>query len=770
MTAIAHVRTNQDGSMSKHDLSGSAGHLEGTAQLAGEFASAFNSKEWGELAGIWHDLGKFKPDFQDYIRAVTGYEREEAEEVGPGKVDHTAAGAIYATERQKDIGKVLAYLIAGHHSGMPDWSKVPTTPGRCLEERLGEKWHLQDALKGKIPTDLLQRPLPLKTPKCTEESMHLWIRMLFSCLVDADFLDTEAFMNPDQRLARYPGVNLGDLRKRYDQYMVQFQGIASNTSVNSLRQTILAECRRGAELEPGFFSLSVPTGGGKTLASMGFALDHALLYGKSRIIVAIPFTSIIEQTAETLRKIFGPDAILEHHSNLDPERESVQARLATENWDAPIVVTTNVQLFESLFAARTSACRKIHNIVNSVIILDEAQVLPPEYLKPILLGALKPLVEIFHVSVVLCTATQPALTGHIGPRIGQHGAGGFEGIDSKSVRELMSNPKELAERMRRTHVQTLTTPLESVSWGIIAESLATHEQVLCIVNTRKECRELHALMPPDTIHLSALMCGEHRSKVIAEIKGRLKINQPIRVVSTQLVEAGVDLDFPVVYRAMAGMDSIAQAAGRCNREGLLRDQNGAQKLGAVFVFQPEKPAPIGLLRFGEDAGKEMLRNHPKLVEQLSYELFEKYFRCYFDKAHGFDTKNIKGLLFDNASSGQFQFRTAAKEFRMIDDRAQKSILVWYSVEKEGMKLESRKLIETLESIGPNRKLMRQLQRFTVNVPEQQWKLLAEQGHIQAIQGPKGNLDLWAQCVPNLYDDRFGLHLDGPEYHGDEYIY
>jgi len=536
-----------------------------------------------------------------------------------------------------------------------------------------------------------------------------------------------------------------------------------------VRQKILADCRKSAELEPGFFSLSVPTGGGKTLASMGFALDHALRYGKQRIIVAIPFTSIIEQTAEVLRQVFGAESVLEHHSNLDPDKESVKSRLATENWDAPIVVTTNVQLFESLFAARTSACRKLHNIVNSVIILDEAQVLPPEYLKPILLGALKPLVELFKASVVFCTATQPALTGHIGSRSGPFGEGGFKGIPESCVRELMPNPQELANQMRRTLVKPWNNPLQPVSWEVVAEQVKKHEQILCIVNTRKDCRELHSLLPADTVHLSALMCGEHRSKVISEIKKRLKSGELVRVVSTQLVEAGVDLDFPVVYRAMAGLDSIAQAAGRCNREGLLRDQEGTPELGQVIIFQPEKPTPCGLLRYGEDAGKEMLRNHPEQVEKLSHGLFKTYFQNYFSKISGFDSKNIDGLLFKNAQQCQFQFRTAAKKFQLIDDRAQKSILIWYSVEKEGNILDSRKLLQILTTVGPNRKIMRQLQRFSVNIPERSWKILAEQGHIQQLKGPEGNLDLWAQCIPNLYDNVFGLRLDGPEYQGDEFI-
>jgi CRISPR-associated endonuclease/helicase Cas3 len=771
---IAHVRSTDNGTQEVHGLSGENGHLAATAGLAGKFATSFSAADWAYLAGWWHDLGKFKPDFQNYIRKVTGYERDEAEEGGPGKVDHTAAGAIHAVQKHPAIGRIFAYAIAGHHSGLPDWQKVLTTSGSCLEERLKDKRHLEDAIKGNIPAQVMSAQLPtsqppFKTEKEFKHGLHLWIRMLFSCLVDADFLDTEAFMDPEKSSRRRPTIDLNELRSRYDAFMAQISVNALDTPINRIRTQILMECRKGAELEPGFFSLSVPTGGGKTLASIGFALDHAIRYGKSRIIVAIPFTSIIEQTAEVLRKVFGEEAVLEHHSNLDPDKESPASKMATENWDAPIIVTTNVQLFESLFAARTSACRKLHNIVNSVIILDEAQVLPPEYLKPILQGALMPLANNFGVSVVLCTATQPALTGHIGSPPGQHGQGGFAGIPHEAVRELMQSPSKLAEDMRRTQIVPFTPNMSPSNWEIVAEKAQQYSQVLCIVNTRKDCRKLHSLMPAGTIHLSALMCGEHRSQLIGEIKAKLKEGSPIRVVSTQLVEAGVDLDFPVVFRAMAGLDSIAQAAGRCNREGILKDEQGHLQMGQVFVFQPEKPAPLGLLRFGEQAGQEMFRLHSQKVATLSHDLYKIYFSRYYYDIHSFDKKNLQSLLFDSAQSCQFQFRTAAKEFSLIDDKAQKSILVWFSVTQNEREIDSRILIDTLKNIGPTQDLMRKLQRFCVNVSINDWKNLASQGHIRPLQGPQGDMDIWAQCVPSLYDSVFGLRLEGPEFQGDEFI-
>lgn len=754
---IAHVRFH-DGSAVVHPLDE---HLREVSRIAGEFAEVFSNGDWARVAGLWHDLGKYKDDFQDYIRRVTGYERDEAEEGGPGKVDHTAAGAIHAVERMGLVGRVLGYLIAGHHSGLPDWIKEEAS-GRGLQDRIRDRQHLEQALAGDPPQGILNAVLP-KTQPCgnvvSVEHCHLWIRMLFSCLVDADFLDTEAFMDPEKATSRPAGADLASLRDRFDQYMETMQAGASDTLVNRVRRQILSDCRKHAAWDPGFFTLTVPTGGGKTLASMGFALDHAIQHGKRRIVVVIPYTSIIEQTAEVLRKVFGDDSVLEHHSNLDPDRETKAAKLATENWDAPIVVTTNVQLFESLFAARTSACRKLHNLTDSVVVLDEAQMLPPEYLKPILSG-LRGLVEHFGVTAVLCTATQPALVGRIGGDKFQNKES-FEGLPRGAVRELMTSPEGLARELMRVKVERHAKRDHSSTWEEIAKDLEELDQVLCIVNTRKDCRELFDLLPQGAIHLSALMCGEHRSEVIGGIKARLKTGGPIRVVSTQLVEAGVDLDFPVVYRALAGLDSIAQAAGRCNREGKL------PAAGRVVVFAPPNAAPLGLLRKGEEATKTLLRNRPELVETLSPEAFRTYFETFYGKVNSFDAKDIQTLLAGtDAQTFQIQFRTAAERFKLIDDKAQKPIVVWF----EGARFDSRRLLEELGRFGPHRRLMRRLQRCTVTVPERAWKGLLDQGAIQELTGSDGKgLGIWGQCVPELYDRTFGLRLEGPVFQGDEFI-
>jgi CRISPR-associated endonuclease/helicase Cas3 len=342
---------------------------------------------------------------------------------------------------------------------------------------------------------------------------------------------------------------------------------APPTPVNVIRKEVLTACREAARDAAGLYSLTVPTGGGKTLSGLAFALEHAVRHGKSRIVYVIAYTSIIEQTAQVLSEIFGPENVVEHHSNLAPERETERSRLASENWDAPILVTTNVQFFESLYAARSSRCRKLHNLVNSVVILDEAQLLPPELLTPCV-DVLNHLTRHYGVTVLLSTATQPALPG----------------LDP--AREIVPDKIRLYETLKRTEIRFPDSLQEPTDWETVAEELRRHEQALCVVNTRRDCYDLFRLMPEGTIHLSALMCGEHRSQVIAEIKRHLKEGAPCRVISTQLVEGGVDLDFPVVYRALAGLDSIAQAAGRCNREGRL---NAEGRLGVVRVFVPPKP-------------------------------------------------------------------------------------------------------------------------------------------------------------------------------------
>lgn len=730
---IAHIKTFDGQIFETQSL---PEHLSGTAELAAQFAAAFHSAEWGKLLGLWHDLGKYSGEFQEYIKKNSGY--EEGERLG--KTDHTSAAAILARELFPNyFWQPIAYCIAGHHSGLHNFTHNLGVSGD-LSDRL-KKGEFLDKIRTKIPTDLMEK-INLNPPigkPIDPKHMHLWIRMLFSCLVDADYLDTERFMNPVSFTRRGKYDSLSELKNRFDNHMEKMCKNAPSTAVNSIRSQILKDCIKSGELSPGFFSITVPTGGGKTLSSMAWALVHALKFNKSRIVFAIPFTSIITQTAQIYRSIFGDDNVVEHHSNIDDITNTQERKLAAENWDAPIVVTTNVQLFESLFANKTSRCRKLHNLVNSIIILDEAQMLPPEFLQPIL-TTLKGLVDDYGVSVMFSTATQPALTG----RIGGKGQYAFDGIPSESVREIVQNIDSLAYDLKRVTIQLPQSVNETVDWSVIAEELQQHEQVLCIVNTRNQCRELYELMPKDTLHLSRLMCTAHIMDVIDEIKLRLKENKPVRVISTQLIEAGVDIDFPVVYRAIAGLDSIAQCAGRCNREGRLNEKS---KLGLMKVFVPLKGAPIGLMRKGVDTFKELISIETQDENTLlKPKAFQKYFRLFYSKIDNFDKPDIKSLLWNDAGQMKFQFATAARNFRLIDDKNAQTILVEY---KEG-----NDLIQLLKRKGPEPWLMRKLQRYTVSVNERDFEEIRKAGLIVELHG------CWIQDYSKLYNQHSGLQLKG----------
>lgn len=723
---LAHVRQNPDGSWSEHGLDD---HSRGVGDRAGEFAASFGSADWASLAGLWHDLGKFREKFQCYIKKVSGYDPEAHIEGAPGRVDHSTAGAIHALEKLGPQGRILAYLIAGHHAGLPDWNSAEEGQS-SLFQRIEEgkrQEFLAEALAGSPPQEILDQVRPTSLPP--QGSLALWVRILFSCLADADFLDTEAFMDERKSVQRANYPPLHELLSHFDRHMADKGG---DSPVNLIRAEALRQCREKASLPSGLFSLTVPTGGGKTLSSMAFALNHAIRHGKRRVIYVIPYTSILEQTADVFRSIFG-DSVIEHHSNLDPDQEDSRSRLATENWDAPIIVTTNVQFFESLFAARTSRCRKLHHIVDSVVVLDEAQLLPPDFLAPIL-HVMDDLARNYGVTFVLSTATQPAFAPR--PK--------FPGLNK--VCELMDDPDALYADLKRVKTELPADFTAPQPWEAIAAQLQQHPSVLCIVNSRADCRELHRLMPPGTIHLSALMCGEHRSQVIAEIKRRLKEGIPTRVVSTQLVEAGVDMSFPLVYRALAGLDAVAQAAGRCNREGELPGK------GLVVVFVPPKPAAPGLLRKAQQSGQEVMRL--TVGEPLTRERFEAYFRTYYAGLNSLDKADIVGLLDMHnrvgARQGEFNFRTAANRFRLIDEEGQTAVIVYYG--------ESPRLIAALEA-GSNlephqrRGLLRKLQRYTVNIREGECKKLLISRDVRIFQG------VYVQDSDTLYHPQVGLLMN-----------
>jgi CRISPR-associated endonuclease/helicase Cas3 len=703
-----------------HDLQE---HLESVARLAAERA-VWPGGAWAGLVGLWHDLGKYSADFRAMLRDADAEAHiETAETACRKRVNHSSAGAQWARERAgAGPGTLLAYIIAGHHSGLADWSSE--TSASALKDRLRERSHLEAALAGRPPAAILQAPLT-KASLPPGIDLSLWVRMIGSAVFDSDFLDTEAFFDASRSAQRGGRGALPDLAERLARRLAE-KFPAPRHAVDHVRAEVLAQCRNAAARPPGLFSLTVPTGGGKTYASLAFALDHAKAHGLRRVIYAIPYTSIIEQTADAFRDVLGDETVLEHHSNLDPDpaRETARSRLAAENWDTPVIVTTTVQLFESLFAARPSRCRKLHNIARSVIVLDEAQLLPPDFLRPILC-VIDQLVQFYDCSVVLCTATQPSLSAVF--------------RDFKPS-EIVADPAALHRRLERVSITWPPDLHRPMPWGEVAEGLRKSPSALAIVNSRPDCRRLHSLLGAGALHLSTWQCGAHRSHIIREIRERLGRCEAVRVVSTQLVEAGVDLDFPVVWRALAGLDSIAQAAGRCNREGRLAR-------GEVTVFVPETKSPPGHLRHAEQAARATLRNGG---EPLSAAGFDDYFtQLFWSKGEaGLDRAGIMAMLRmgERVQTAEFAFRSAADAFRIIED-LQEPILVPYGPE-------GTSVIAALRRDPLDRNARRRAQRFVVPVRPQHAARLAEAGAVTELASGVRILE-----DGRLYDEMVGLVLD-----------
>ena len=721
-------------------------HSESVANIASTFASAFNSSTMGKLIGFCHDWGKTRASFQSYLRRSNGLEDTE---VDFGDHSHSGVGACWLWDHANSLGslaKALAFCVVGHHAGLPDWSGGETPNGSMavriddeqviLNETCVQKWiasHETCWLQSIMPPPFMFRR--------DDSSLSFWIRMMYSCLVDADFLDTEAFLDATKHEKRIFGKPLSELAPTFFANLDEKQQNSDDSTVNRIRVEIRKACEQTAEFPPGLFSLTVPTGGGKTLSGTAFAFKHALKHHLKRIIYVIPYTSIIEQTADVLRDFVGKENVLEHHSNFDPDKETSHSRLASENWDAPIVVTTAVQFFESLYACKPSRCRKLHNIAESVVILDEVQLLPTHLLLPCA-EAIRQLVTHYRTSIILSTATQLNLPG----------------IDSTSVHEIIPPELDLYQRLKRTEIEFPSIRSSRRSWDEIAKELMAYDRVLCVVNTRKDCRDLFAKMPKGTIHLSALMCGEHRSNVIADIKARLASAGAVRVISTQLVEAGVDIDFPVVYRAFTGLSSIAQSAGRCNREGRL------DSMGRVIVFMPPKESPRGELLQGEYAMADLLER-PSGVNPDDANSFPDYFKALHNRVQDLGTafKRLLGIPIPtpyqngtNAESPEplkYQFREAATAFQMIDSKQSVSVIVRYG--------DSEKHISSLHMVGPKRETMRHLQRYCVNVPRSTLETLLEKGLVEELrtpQNPELPSGIFIQTISSAYSEVFGLDL------------
>lgn len=688
-------------------------HLLNTANLSGKYAEAFGGEDMAYVCGLLHDLGKYSLEFQKRI-------------MGKGnKVDHSTAGAQLASDKYENLGKILAYCISGHHSGILNCGTIADN---------GEEATLNGRLKKEVKEygaykDELELPENIKIPKLNKTDQvgfifYTLIKMLYSCLVDADFSDTRDFMNGYDLENDYESIE--NLNEKFSQYISTFKSV--NSKVNKKRTEILETCLKKAFLQRGMYTLTVPTGGGKTLSSMAFALNHAEKHKMDRIIYVIPYTSIIEQNAKIFKDILDEYNVLEHHSNFDfsdnEDRIDNRQKLSTENWDIPVLVTTNVQFFESFFANKSSKTRKIHNMANSVIILDEAQMLPIEYMKPCL-SMLSELVSNYNSTVILCSATQPAIAKYLPGNI--------------NVAEICEDTKEAYEFFKRTQVSNMgKIPEED-----LIEEISKNESFLCIVNTRKDALRIYGSLiekneDENTFYLSTLMCPVHRKATIRRIKEHLSQNEPCRVISTQLIEAGVDVDFPVVYRSMAGLDSIVQSAGRCNREG-------KQKIGKVFVFEPEDGygnLPNSIKRSIEIT-KSIFRNFDDV---MSLEAIDKYFsELYSIQETALDLHEINKRIEEGKRSLDFPFKDIAEDFKLISDNSKPIIIPFDET--------SEKLIESLRYSENYKGILRKLQPYTVNVYDKEYKNLFGANKLEMIQQ-----DVTILFDREEYDPKKGLNI------------
>lgn len=720
-------------------------HARNVGGMAAGFAAYFGAQEIARATGLLHDVGKYSPLFDKRLHG------------DPKRVDHSTAGAKIAVECWGvRLGKMMAFCIAGHHAGLANGAGAGD--GRStLQQRLDWQFGADIPQLDEVWRQEIDLPETLPAPSVKPDAgdhphftCAFFIRMLYSCLVDADFLDTEAFYakleqretvrgsHPDLETLRpvfFDFINA--FRRRAAQAPQETEEQQRNAALNRLRGEILDYAVAQAQQETGLFSLTVPTGGGKTFTSMAFALEHAKAHGLRRVIYVIPFTSIIEQNAAEFRKAFGAlgeAAVLEHHSSFDDGKLQNEAtkdklHLASENWDAPIVVTTAVQFFESLFADRSSRCRKLHNIAGSVIILDEAQMLPLNLLLPIM-QAIKELAQNYHCSVVMCTATQPAV---------QAENGFYRGFEN--VREIAPKPTALFDKLRRTTVQHIGTQTDT---DLLAK-FAEHPQMLVIVNNRRHARSLYdqAKHLDGTFHLTTLMCAKHRSQKLDEIRGHLKNGEPCRVIATSLIEAGVDVDFPLVMRAEAGLDSVAQAAGRCNREGKRLPENSF-----VWIFAPEDKwkappelaAQAAVMRLTADSFSDDL---------LSTQAVAAYFvELYQLKGSELDNKKILQMHRNAGQSLDFPFQTIANKFRMIESHMQPLIIPFDN--------EAESLISSLHHADHIGGLLRKLQPYTVQIPEKALAALYKAGRIEPINEKNFGKQFYTLIGLDLYDEVAGL--------------
>lgn len=715
-------------------------HLDEVATFASERAARFGAADIAGAAGLLHDLGKYGKPFQERLRGAKA------------SVDHSSAGAVWAKAHLDPVwGRVIAHVVAGHHAGLADGLFD-------AEGRLDEKAALAAPAARAALADGLVLPQSVTPPPGmrgrTGFQRAFLTRMIFSCLIDADRTAAAAFearstgQKDDVPIVR-PSMAALDERLR----AALAARPAGTTPLNALRDRVFHAARSKADDPQGVFTLTVPTGGGKTLTALAFALAHARAHRLDRVIVVIPYTSIIEQTAAVYREILGDDAVLEHHSAFAVEDEAAwsrdrvgpdRLRLAMERWDAPIVVTTAVQFFESLFSDRPSRCRKLHGIARSVVVLDEAQTMPLPLLRPCV-AALKELARNYRTSVVLCTATQPALTA--GPPGGEEGfPGGFA-----QPRELvLEDLPDLFADLRRVTLRHIGVQTD----GDLAARMAESPQALCIVNQRAHAQALYeAIRPlPGARHLSTRMHSAHRKRILAGIRKDLLQGRPCRVVSTSLVEAGVDVDFPLVLRAEAGLDQTAQAAGRCNRE-FKRTAEESE----LLVFAASEYKVLQALKPNAQAAQEIMACHQgDLFAPAAMKAFFQLLYWQKGKAE-LDARQVLTQCEEESAKLNFPFATIAKAMRFIDDAM---VPVIVPVEDDGA---VAPLLEDLRWVPSPGGIARKLGPYTVGVPRRARHELLAQHVAEVIRLDEFGDQFVVLTNLDLYRPDTGLSWDDPTF-------
>ncbi|MCD7982369.1 MAG: CRISPR-associated helicase Cas3' [Clostridiales bacterium] len=709
---IAHFSENKERIQSIKE------HADGVALLAEQFADAFGYGEWGFCAGILHDIGKYSTAFQRRI---------QGENI---RVDHSTAGAQVCWEKG-GLYLGLSYCIAGHHAGLPDTgeksdsSESATMYGRQKRKVEDFRAYMKEM---EIPV-LTKMPFLSMVKEKNTFVLGLFIRMIFSCLVDADFLDTENFMNGES--VRDPGESMEVLCGKLHSVTENWIHNDNLETINGRRSHILRSCLEKSKNTRGIFRLTVPTGGGKTIASLAFALEHAREHHMDRIIYVIPYTSIIEQNAGVFRDILGERNVLENHCNVeyDGGEEFHPMQLAAENWDKPVVVTTNVQFFESFFSNKSSKCRKLHNVANSVVVFDEVQMLPNDYLKPCV-EIMEELVRYYRSSVVLCTATQPAL----------------KTIFSNDIlaTELCPSPEEQFLFFKRVSLKNKgMLTLEELTGMLTAE-----KQVLCILNTKKmaarvfrEVREKIKDMPTgkNVYHLSTSLYPKHRKRVLEQVRKHLLEKEPCIVIATSLIEAGVDLDFQTVYRQLAGVDSMIQAAGRCNREG-----NRKPDESFTYIFQLEDSGRVPGQEQQIAVAKQVIRDQEDIS---SLEAIQEYFELlYHYRGDSLDRKNILGQFHKN----RFPFAKVNDEFRMMEEGTRAVF-----IPREDS---AGKLLDELNWSGITKSWIRKAGQYCVNIYERDFNILYRAG-VLSVLSDKVKSDIMLLNNMDYYLDDTGLVLE-----------